>query len=226
MSDTHHFASVLPRAVASGEPQSIITYSGIGKRLLDICLAVALLPVLVPVILVLIGIVRLDGGAGLYGHTRIGRHGKPFACLKVRTMVMNAEAMLSTHLSANPDAAREWGRSFKLIDDPRITRVGRILRRTGLDELPQIWNVLIGQMSLVGPRPVTEPELAMYGPNKSAYLSVRPGVTGMWQVHGRMTGCYKNRVQLDRGYLDAISLKSDIKLISQTALSVIRMTGC
>ena len=165
------------------------------------------------------------GGAGLFRHRRVGRNGKPFDCLKIRTMGVNADAKLATYLSANPEAAREWNLSFKPANDPRVTKIGRFLRRTGLDELPQIWNVLRGEMSLVGPRPVTEPEIAMYGRHKSAYLSLRPGVTGMWQIHGRMSGCYDNRVQLDRGYLEAISLKSDIALIGQTALSVVRMTG-
>lgn len=225
MSDIHHFVTVLPRALPSGESRDLVLYSRFGKRLLDICFAIVLLPILTPLILLLMGLAKLDGGTGLFRHRRVGRNGKPFECLKIRTMGVNAEAKLASYLSTNPDAAREWNLSFKLTNDPRITKIGRFLRRTGLDELPQIWNVLRGEMSLVGPRPITEPEMVMYGHHKSAYLSIRPGVTGMWQIHGRMSGCYDNRVQLDRGYLESISLKSDIALIGQTALSVVRMTG-
>jgi exopolysaccharide production protein ExoY len=225
MSDIHHFATEYPRPVPTRDPRGLVIYNRFGKRVLDICFAIILLPVLAPLIVLLMGLAKLDGGPGLFRHQRVGRNGKPFRCLKVRTMATNAETKLASHLSTNPDAAREWKLTFKLANDPRITKVGRFLRRTGLDELPQIWNVLRGEISFVGPRPVTEPEMAMYGRHKSAYLSVRPGVTGMWQIYGRMSGCYDNRVQLDRGYLEVISLKSDIALIGQTALSVVRMTG-
>ncbi len=225
MSDIHHFATECSRPVLSRDPRGLVIYNRFGKRVLDICFAIILLPVLAPLIVLLIGLVKLDGGPGLFRHRRVGRNGKPFKCLKIRTMATNAETKLASHLSTDPDAAHEWKLTFKLANDPRITKVGKFLRRTGLDELPQIWNVLRGEMSFVGPRPVTEPEMAMYGRHKSAYLSVRPGVTGMWQIYGRMSGCYDNRVQLDRGYLEVISLKSDIALIGRTALSVVRMTG-
>lgn len=225
MSDTHHFATAFPRAVTTDNARGFAIYRRFGKRLFDLCLAIALLPILAPVIVTLMGLVKLDGGVGLFRHRRIGLNGSSFDCLKVRTMVVGADEKLASFLVANPAAAREWNLAFKLSEDPRITKFGRFLRRTGLDELPQIWNVLRGEMSFVGPRPVTEPELALYGGHKSAYLSVRPGITGMWQIHGRNSGCYENRVQLDRGYLDAISLKSDIALIGQTALTVVRMTG-
>lgn len=225
MSDIDHFAAEFLRPAPSRDPRSVVIYNRYGKRVLDICFAIILLPVLAPLIVLLMGLVKLDGGPGHFRHRRVGRDGKPFECLKIRTMATNADAKLASHLSTHPDAAREWKLTFKLASDPRITKIGKFLRRTGIDELPQIWNVLRGEMSFVGPRPVTEPELAMYGRHKSAYFSVRPGVTGMWQIYGRRSGCYDNRVQLDRGYLEMISLKSDIALIGQTALSVVRMTG-
>lgn len=225
MSDTHDFANEYARPDAATVQRDKATYARFGKRVFDVFLALLLLPVLAPFIVLFWCLARLDGGPGLFAHTRIGRNGKMFRCWKIRTMVRNAEACLQSHLSAHPKAATEWRLTFKLANDPRITGIGNFLRRTGLDELPQIWNVLRGDMSFVGPRPVTKPELSMYGADQSAYLALRPGVTGMWQVYGRNSGNYANRVRLDRGYLDGISLKSDISLIVLTAFGILRMTG-
>lgn len=224
MSDTHHFASEFARSETSRLPRRNL-YSAYGKRVFDISFALFLLPLLAPVIALLCLVVGRDGAAVFFRHERIGRNGRSFDCLKLRTMVPDADARLQSYLLGNADAQIEWSANFKLTNDPRITPFGRFLRCSGLDELPQIWNVLRGDMSFVGPRPVTEPELEKYGSNRRAYLSVRPGVTGMWQIHGRKTGCYENRVRLDRGYLRSVSLKTDIVLIGQTALSMVRMTG-
>lgn len=225
MSDSDNFANGYLRFETSLQGHSQGAYGRIGKRTVDVFLALALLPILMPLILLLFVITRLSGGSGFFAHSRIGRHGQAFKCFKIRTMVADADHCLTKYLAAHPAAAREWQRNCKLANDPRVTRFGRFLRRTGLDELPQIWNVLRGDMSFVGPRPVTEPELARYGQRKVAYLSLRPGVTGMWQIHGRTNGCYRSRVILDQDYLNRVSLKCDLVLIAQTVVSVMKMTG-
>jgi len=200
-------------------------YTRHGKRLLDVMLAVLLLPLLAPMIALLWVLVRLDGGPGFFGHLRVGQNGRLFRCYKLRSMVPDAEARLQHYLAQNPLAAAEWDRTQKLRHDPRVTLLGRILRRTSLDELPQIWNVLRGDMSLVGPRPVTTPELDRYGPFKDVYLSLRPGVTGLWQIRGRSNGCYEERLSLDRDYGQAIGLWFDIALILRTPLVLVWPTG-
>jgi len=200
-------------------------YARYGKRLLDVTLILILLPLFLPLIVTLALLVRLDGGPGYYGHKRIGLNGRAFRCWKIRTMAPDADQTLQNTLTGNPAAALEWARSFKLKNDPRVTRLGRILRKTSLDELPQIWNVLRGDMSLVGPRPITAGELAFYGPDQHIYLSQRPGVTGMWQVHGRRDGCYASRVRLDRRYGCEKGLFTDISLILRTGLCVLARTG-
>jgi lipopolysaccharide/colanic/teichoic acid biosynthesis glycosyltransferase len=225
MRDTHPFAGEFLRPDPTERAAPTYLYGRLGKRVFDIVLALLLLPVLAPLILILCALTRIDGGPAFFAHQRIDRNGVRFKCLKIRSMVPDAENVLKSFLESNRHAAREWEMRFKLTDDPRITSIGAFLRRTGLDELPQIWNVLRGDMSFVGPRPVTAPELGMYGPHKTAYLSVRPGVTGAWQIHGRTTGCYVNRVALDRSYVEGLSLRRDLALIGQTAFSVVKMTG-
>lgn len=200
-------------------------YPAFGKRALDLTLALVLLPLLAPVIAALWLLTRLDGGPGFYGHSRIGRHGQPFRCWKIRSMIPDADRVLADTLASDPFAALEWARAFKLQNDPRVTPLGRVLRRTSLDELPQIWNVLRGEMSLVGPRPVTAGELAYYDGDPAAYLSQTPGITGLWQVEGRADGCYAQRVRLDRRYLDAQCLAVDLTLILRTAFVVLAPTG-
>jgi len=140
-------------------------------------------------------------------------------------MVPDAERKLVAYLSAHPDAADEWERTQKLTNDPRITPVGRFLRKTSLDELPQIWNVIMGDMSFVGPRPVTEGELDKYGMYANTYLSMKPGITGEWQVKGRSDGCYVKRREMDVAYSKEISMLKDIKLMLRTVLVVVRPTG-
>jgi lipopolysaccharide/colanic/teichoic acid biosynthesis glycosyltransferase len=140
-------------------------------------------------------------------------------------MVPDAAERLTAHLAANPEAAAEWEANHKLVDDPRITPLGEFLRRTSLDELPQLWNVLTGEMSFVGPRPVTEEELEKYGAARGAYCRMRPGITGLWQVSGRNEVTYGERVQLDLDYLASISLLRDLKIILRTGLVVVFPTG-
>ncbi|MDK2122977.1 sugar transferase [Parachitinimonas caeni] len=197
----------------------------LAKRLLDIIGAGILLILLLPVFMVVSLIIRSHGGTAIFGHKRVGRAGQPFVCYKFRTMIPNADQRLKELLAHDPAAREEWERDFKLKDDPRITPIGAILRQTSLDELPQLWNVLIGDMSLVGPRPIVEAEMPRYGADIDLYLSVRPGLTGLWQVSGRNNMSYTERVALDSYYVNNWSLFGDIKIIFKTALVVVRGDG-
>ncbi|KMK68023.1 glycosyl transferase [Puniceibacterium sp. IMCC21224] len=201
-------------------------YTMVVKRAFDLILAMVLLPIILPIIAVLWAFTVRDGGSGFYGHRRIGRHGQSFRCWKIRTMQINAEQRLKTYLVENPEAAAEWACGFKLTNDPRITRLGAFLRASSLDELPQIWNVLAGEMSFVGPRPVVRAELRRYGAMRTAYLSMRPGITGLWQVSGRNNVSYEERVMLDVTYVSTVSFLTDIKLLVKTARAVTDRTGC
>ena len=203
----------------------LLRYEGVMKRVADVVLAVLLLPMLLPIIGILYVIIRADGGPGFFGHKRVGRDGKMFKCWKLRSMVTDAEVRLKEHLAANPEAAAEWARDFKLRDDPRITRLGAFIRKTSLDELPQIWNVLRGEMSLVGPRPVTSDELARYGAQQWAYLAMRPGVTGLWQVSGRNDISYDERVALDARYCREVSALKDAIILFSTIGAITKRTG-
>ncbi|PCI45041.1 MAG: exopolysaccharide biosynthesis protein [Alphaproteobacteria bacterium] len=200
-------------------------YTSHGKRIFDVVFAVLLLPLLVPVIAALWLLTRRDGGSGFFGHMRIGQNGQPFKCWKVRTMVVGAEGKLKAYLADNREAAAEWARDQKLSNDPRITRFGDFLRKTSLDELPQIWNVLKGEMSFVGPRPVVRDELVRYGPQVGAYLAMRPGITGLWQVSGRNNTSYQERIELDCQYKHEIGFSRDLWVIAKTVKSVALRTG-
>ncbi|MFM0170100.1 sugar transferase [Paraburkholderia sediminicola] len=186
------------------------------KRVFDIFGASALLIVLLPIFLVIGCVVLSDGGSAFFGHPRVGRGGRPFRCLKFRSMVPKADVVLAELLAADASAREEWNRDFKLKNDIRITSVGRFLRKTSLDELPQLWNVLRGDMSLVGPRPVVNKELERYGTDAYYYLSVRPGVTGLWQVSGRNNVDYATRVALDVSYVKRRSTLLDISILLRT----------
>jgi lipopolysaccharide/colanic/teichoic acid biosynthesis glycosyltransferase len=200
-------------------------YQRRGKRVLDVIVAAAMLLALLPLILVLAALVAGRGGAPFFAHRRVGRGGRMFDCYKIRTMVTDAEARLPSILASNPAAAAEWQRDCKLANDPRVTPIGRILRRTSLDELPQLWNVLRGDMSLVGPRPVTAAELDRYGPERDVYLALRPGLTGPWQVAGRNDATYEERVDLDAAYAVSLCLPNDLRIIARTAEAMLHATG-
>ena len=195
------------------------------KRLFDLVFAILILPVVGAVIAVLWLVVRADGGSGFFGHHRVGQDGKIFRCWKLRTMRHNADDCLAAHLAADADARAEWQRDHKLRDDPRVTRLGTFLRKTSLDELPQLWNVLTGDMSFVGPRPVVQDELRRYGPHSEAYLKGRPGITGLWQVSGRNDLTYGERVQLDVEYRQTMSFLRDTSILFLTIGTVLRGTG-
>ena len=200
-------------------------YSRYGKRAFDLAFALTLLPVLLPVILLLAIVTRLDGGPAFFGHRRVGKGSQEFSCLKLRSMRVDAEEYLQKYLADNPDAAEEWRENYKLKDDPRITKFGKFLRKTSLDELPQIFNVIRGDMSFVGPRPITKTELEVYGPAKIAYAEGRPGITGKWQVSGRNEISYEERILLDVTYRKTETFLGDVKIIAKTPLEVIRPTG-
>jgi exopolysaccharide production protein ExoY len=168
---------------------------------------------------------RVDGSPVLYGGWRVGRGGRLFRCLKFRTMVLDAQPALERLLREDPAARAQWEREQKLDDDPRVTPVGRFLRRSSLDELPQLFNVLRGDMALVGPRPITVPELERYGAARWHYLNVRPGMTGLWQVSGRSDVSYPQRVQLDRSYVEQRTLVGDVQILLRTVKVVLGHDG-
>ena len=161
----------------------------------------------------------------MFWHKRIGRNGRSFHCVKFRTMVRDAEHLLRRLLNEHPELRDEWTKNFKLLNDPRITMMGRVLRFTSLDELPQLWNVLRGEMSLVGPRPIVRAELLRYGRNASRYLAVKPGLTGLWQVKGRSSTTYRRRVAMDKYYIQNQSILLDIYILAATPAAVLKRNG-
>ncbi|RZF30054.1 sugar transferase [Paraburkholderia sp. UYCP14C] len=195
------------------------------KRAMDVCGASVLLILLLPVLLTIALIVMRDRGSAVYGHPRIGQGGRTFRCLKFRSMVKNSDEVLAKLLATDPQARAEWDRDFKLKNDIRITPVGRILRKTSLDELPQLWNVLRGDMSLVGPRPVVQKELVRYGHDVRYYLALKPGMTGLWQVSGRNDVDYPTRVSLDVKYAMNRSLAFDVSILLRTVKVVFAKDG-
>ena len=196
------------------------------KRGFDVVGAVAGIVLLSPLFVMLAILVKFsDGGRVFYGHRRIGRNGHVFHCLKFRTMVENGDQVLADHFAKNPQSRDEWLATRKLQNDPRVTRVGAVLRKLSLDELPQIFNILRGDMSIVGPRPVVKDELELYGSASDFYLKSRPGLTGLWQVSGRNDVSYNARVAFDRQYVENWSFGSDLKIIIRTVPAVFSSRG-
>lgn len=200
-------------------------YRSTYKRIFDIVVSLMMLIAFAPLLLVLVAIVAIGGGQPIFAHARIGQHGRSFKCLKIRSMHRDAEARLTDILARDPAAAAEWARDHKLSNDPRVTPIGTFLRKSSLDELPQLVNVLRGDMSLVGPRPITAPELERYGVVRNDYVKVRPGLTGPWQVGGRNAIDYDERVALDSHYAKSHSLIGDIRIILKTGTVVFYLTG-
>ena len=189
-------------------------------------MALTLLLLLSPSLVVIAFLIwARDGAPVLYAHYRVGKDGKLFRCMKFRSMLRNSEQVLADLLKNDPVAREEWARDQKLTNDPRITPVGHFLRRSSLDELPQLLNVLRGEMSLVGPRPITVSELTRYGAVRWHYLSVRPGITGLWQVSGRNNTTYEERVALDRRYVEQRSLMLDLEILFRTVRVVLVRDG-
>ena len=196
-------------------------------RALDIVLSVALLVVLAPLFLLIMIAVRVeDPGPVFFLHRRIGRFGREFRCLKFRSMVVGADARLDEILAGDSRLRKEWLVDRKLRCDPRVTRIGAFLRRSSLDELPQIVNVLRGDMSIVGPRPIVSSEVPKYGRYFVNYCSVRPGMTGLWQISGRNDVCYRRRVALDVLYTRTRSLRLYLFIIMRTPFCILVSRGC
>ncbi|BEN39119.1 undecaprenyl-phosphate galactose phosphotransferase WbaP [Serratia nevei] len=195
------------------------------KRVFDIVGSVSIITLISPILITLIYLVGKDGGNVIYGHERIGRNGHKFKCLKFRSMVTNSQEVLKNLLENDSEARDEWDKDFKLKNDPRITRVGHFIRKTSLDELPQLFNVLRGEMSLVGPRPVIEAELERYAGDVDYYLMVKPGMTGLWQVSGRNDVDYDKRVYFDAWYVKNWSLWNDIAILFKTINVVLKRDG-
>lgn len=195
------------------------------KRLFDMVFAVILLIVLAPIMVFIALALKLEGGGIIFSHLRVGKNGKPFPCYKFRSMVLDADNQLQALLAHNPSMQAEWNKEHKLKDDPRVSRMGAFLRRSSLDELPQLFNVLKSEMSLVGPRPIVSDELEKYGIEKSYYLMVRPGMTGLWQVSGRNDVDYDTRVYLDAWYVKNWSLWYDLAILFKTVKVVFSKSG-
>ncbi len=201
-----------------------------GPQLLKVCLNMLLTLVsgllIFPLILVCALAIKLDShGPVFYGHTRIGKGRQHFTAWKFRSMYLDSDRILAEYLQAHPEMQEEWKQERKLKDDPRITRVGKFLRRTSLDELPQLWNVLLGEMSLVGPRPIVDDEVPLYGDKFDLYLKVLPGITGLWQVSGRSDTTYNQRVKLDEYYVRNWSVWLDIYILTKTIWVALRAKG-
>lgn len=195
------------------------------KTLMDRVGAAIGLLILSPVFLYVAYKIKKDGGPAFFGHTRLGKDGKTFKCWKFRSMIINSQEVLEELLANDPEAKAEWDKDFKLKNDPRITKIGHFIRKTSLDEIPQLVNVLKGEMSLVGPRPIVEDETKYYGDKMKDYYSVRPGVTGLWQVSGRNDVTYDQRVYLDSWYVRHWSAWADIVIIIKTIFVVILKRG-
>lgn len=196
------------------------------KRTIDVTVAaLALVLLSVMFVMIALAVLLVQGRPIFIRHQRVGRCGASFPCLKFRTMVRDADAALSRHLAADPAAMLEWHASRKLRNDPRITPLGKVLRETSLDELPQLINILRGDMSLVGPRPIVADEIARYGGSIAYYKSVRPGLTGLWQCSGRNDVSYEQRVMLDRQYVRTWSLVGDMRIILRTVPAVLNLRG-
>jgi undecaprenyl-phosphate galactose phosphotransferase len=195
------------------------------KRCFDLTVSILALVLASPLFIFIAWKVSQSGRPIFFGHTRIGQYRRPFKCYKFRTMAPNADKLLADLLAKDPEARAEWERDFKLKNDPRITPIGHFLRKTSLDEIPQLWNVLKGDMSLVGPRPIVTAELERYGNQVDYYLEAKPGVTGLWQISGRNDVSYDTRVYLDSWYVKNWSLFNDIVILLRTVKVIFRKDG-
>ncbi len=213
---------ITPKITRTIKKTSTINYIKV-KRIFDVILASIGLVLLSPIFLLLAIIIKIDSkGSVFFAHTRIGKDGKKFKMYKFRTMYENAQDMIKKF---TPEQKQEWEENFKLKDDPRITKIGKILRKTSLDELPQIINIIKGDLSIVGPRPVIDDELEKYGENKEKFLSVTPGLTGYWQANGRSATTYEDRKKMELYYIDHMSAELDLKIFLKTFIKVFKGEG-
>ncbi len=204
---------------------NMITYDQV-KRILDVMVASIVLVLLSPIMLIIGVCVRADGGPVFYGHARVGLRGRSFMCWKFRSMRMHSDQVLQSYLMSHPEAAAQWHLTRKLPHDPRVTTLGKWLRKLSVDELPQLWNVIRGDMAIVGPRPVTRDELINYYHfYADCYASVRPGITGLWQVSGRSNTSYDHRVQLDMQYVHNMNWRMDTEIVWKTPWAVLGARG-
>lgn len=215
-----------PRMPAGARSTAVASrlYAGNLKRAFDVFLVILSLPVVVPVVVLMALLVAIDGGNPFYSQLRMGRARRVFRIWKLRTMVPDADHELQDYLEAHPEAHEEWATKQKLSHDPRVTTIGRALRKTSLDELPQLFNVLIGDMSLVGPRPMMVDQKPLY-PGR-AYFALRPGITGTWQVSDRNSSSFAARAKYDTDYYRSVSFSGDLRLILATVRVILRGTGC
>jgi Undecaprenyl-phosphate galactose phosphotransferase WbaP len=227
--DSYSYTEAVSRPVLrnafDGTPSELFRY-----RVIKRCLDVILILLCSPVILLMIGAVAIlvvlsSPGPIFYSHRRIRKNGAFFSMWKFRTMCVNSAEVLEDHLAKHPEARAEWNQTHKLRHDPRITRIGAILRRYSLDELPQFWNVLAGHMTLVGPRPIVAAEVEKYGDCFDCYCRVKPGLTGLWQVSGRSELTYDERVALDCEYVNHWSLRRDLRILMRTFTAVVNQDG-
>jgi lipopolysaccharide/colanic/teichoic acid biosynthesis glycosyltransferase len=210
---------------SSHSPDRAFIYADRAKRVFDIITASMIIVFCAPLMGIVALLIKLDGGPVFFGHSRVGYGHRSFACWKFRTMVVNADKALADLLQNDPVAREIWNRDFKLPNDPRVNWLGRLLRASSIDELPQLWNVIKGDMSLVGPRPITVSELERYGANAVEYLSCRPGITGLWQVSGRSNLPFEKWIALDLAYIDHWSLGLDLAILARTPLVALSGEG-
>ena len=210
-------------AVDDGKQRPGGPYRHAFKRALDVSAVLCAAPILLPLVATIAAFVAVDGGSPFYSQDRVGKNRRVFRMWKLRSMVTDADARMEHCLAADPDLRREWNETQKLKNDPRITRIGRILRKCSLDELPQLWNVLKGDMSLVGPRPMMTAQQALYPSN--AYYRMRPGITGYWQTSGRNDTSFAARATFDAAYERDLSLATDLQILARTVRTVVHGTG-
>jgi len=220
-----YFDAVSDTSVSA--PRHAGLYRRGGKRLIDVLVVLVCSPIILPVVAIIWLVTIASGGPGFYGQPRVGRHEKVFYCWKIRTMSRGADTTLAKYLRSDPDAAREWHKTQKLKNDPRITKFGRFLRVSSLDEFPQFWNVLKGDMSLIGPRPFAVNQKNLYDEASAdgSYYNYRPGLSGLWQVLSRNEGEFRDRVAFDEEYAVNITLATDIKIVFRTFAVLSRATG-
>jgi undecaprenyl-phosphate galactose phosphotransferase len=220
MSDQLTSALTLDDTFRNETPATGATFAGcVVKTVIDLSVAGMCFVILLPVFLIVAVMVKLDGGPIFFAHPRVGRRGRSFKCYKFRSMRMNSDDLIAKVLLSDPEAAEEWKTKRKLRNDPRITPIGKILRKTSLDELPQLLNVLKMEMSLVGP--IVEEELHLYGADVQKYCACRPGITGLWQVSGRSETTFSKRVEFDVSYTENWSIWLDLKIIAKTIPAVL-----
>ena len=217
---TNQNADALP-IIEDKDPRGF--YATFGKRIFDITAVVCAAPLVLLIVVPLMLLIARDGGSPFYTQMRVGRNGKEYRMWKLRSMVVGADAKLAQYLSENAEAKAEWDQTQKLKSDPRITSVGRLIRKTSLDELPQLWNVLIGEMSLVGPRPMMPCQKRLY-PGQD-YYDLRPGITGAWQVSKRNESFFAERASFDSQYKSNLSAKTDALILVKTVGVVCKATG-